>query len=84
MCFIFFVAKVAKYRYKVLWDNVSSSFPDYNEAQKKHIISSFYAWLCDYFVETIKLLTMSKAEIKRRMIFTRAMKWINIGQKNGL
>lgn len=66
----FFVAKVAKYRYKVLWDNVSSSFPDYNEAQKKHIISSFYAWLCDYFVETIKLLTMSKAEIKRRMIFT--------------
>ncbi len=67
--FYFVLARVVKYRYKVLWENVSSSFPSYDEAQKKHIINDFYAWLCDYFVETVKLMTMSEAEIKRRMVF---------------
>lgn len=67
--FYFVLAKIVKYRYQVIWENVSSAFPNYDATKKKHIINNFYAWLCDYFVETVKLMTMSEAEVKRRMVF---------------
>ncbi len=67
--FYLVLSKIVRYRYRVIWNNVSTSFPDRTEAEKRMIVDRFYAWLCDYFVETIKLMTMSRQQMRRRMRF---------------
>jgi len=57
------------YRRKVVWKNLSASFPEKSEAELKEIERGFYHFLCDYFVETVKMMTISKKEIKKRMAF---------------
>lgn len=61
---------VVRYRRKVVRNNLSASFP---EKDKKEIIlieKKFYAWFCDYVMETIKQFTMSKEQMTRRMTFS--------------
>jgi KDO2-lipid IV(A) lauroyltransferase len=57
------------YRIKVVRKNITDSFPEKNEEQLRQIERDFYHWFCDYLVETVKLLTISKKELKRRMVF---------------
>lgn len=61
--------KVIGYRRRVVWKNLSASFPEKSEAELKEIERGFYHFLCDYFVETVKMMTISKKEIKKRMVF---------------
>ena len=58
-----------KYRRRLVRKNLADSFPEKGEAELRAIEKAFYAWLCDYFVETLKLLTISPREISRRMEF---------------
>lgn len=58
---------VVKYRRKVVRDNLSSSFPEKTPAEIKRIEKDFYRFLADYFMETVKLTTMSRAEMERRL-----------------
>lgn len=60
---------VARYRRRLVRKNLTASFPDKTEEEIADIEKKFYGWLCDYFVETIKLLTISEKEIRRRMRF---------------
>lgn len=57
------------YRTKVVRKNLRNSFPDKTEAERKKIEQGFYHFLCDYIVETIKLMSISKEEMKRRVEF---------------
>ena len=57
------------YRKKMVRKNLSDSFPEKSEAEIVEIEKDFYRWFCDYLVETIKLLTISKRNLKRRMVF---------------
>ena len=57
------------YRKKMVRKNLSDSFPEKSEAEIIEIEKAFYSWFCDYLVETIKLLTISKRNLKRRMVF---------------
>lgn len=50
-------------------DNLRNSFPTKTEDEIKAIEKKFYANLCDYSVETLKLLTINQKELKRRMIY---------------
>lgn len=61
--------KVIGYRRRVVWKNLSASFPEKSQAELKDIECGFYHFLCDYFVETVKMMTISKKEIKKRMVF---------------
>lgn len=61
--------KVIGYRRRVVWKNLSASFPEKSEAELKEIERGFYHFLCDYFVETVKMMTISKKEIKRRIVY---------------
>lgn len=63
------VYRVVGYRKKVVWKNLSTSFPDKSEAELKKIEKGFYHWFCDYIVETIKMFSISEKEIQRRMKF---------------
>ena len=69
-CLYLLVGKVVKYRHKVIWKNLKDSFPEKDEAELLRIERGFYHYFCDYLVETIKLLNMSKRELRQRMVFT--------------
>ena len=55
------------YRRRVVAENLSRSFPEKSEQEREDIERRFYHFFCDYLFETIKLATMSHAEMKRRM-----------------
>ena len=60
---------VVRYRRRLVFQNMSDSFPE-KTADEVHILERrFYHWFCDYLVESIKLLTISKKQLKRRMVF---------------
>ena len=65
----FIVYHVVKYRRPLVRKNLTDSFPDKTAEWVAGVERAFYAWLCDYFVETLKLLTISKRQISRRMRF---------------
>ena len=58
------------YRRRVVRDNLTSAFPEKTDEEIRKIERGFYHQLCDNFVEVVKMLSMSDAEIKRRMTFT--------------
>ena len=58
-CLYFIVAKVVKYRHKVIRKNLIESFPDKTDKELSDIEKGFYHWFCDYLVETIKLMITS-------------------------
>lgn len=50
---------------------MAQSFPSKTEKDLRKIEKGFYKNLCDYGVETLKLLTISKEELSTRMVFHR-------------
>ncbi len=68
--FLFLVVYyVVRYRRKVVKENLGSSFPDKSRKELKIIERQFYHNLCDYGVETLKLLTIEEEELKKRFSF---------------
>lgn len=67
--FFLLVYYVVRYRRKVVRRNLTSSFPEKDEKEVKRIERRFYRWLCDYAVETVKLLTISDRALLRRIEF---------------
>ena len=63
------VYRVFRYRRKIVWNNLSSSFPEKDENELRQIERQFYHWFCDYFFETFKLLSMSDAKLLRHLEF---------------
>lgn len=49
-------------------NNLRKSFPSKTEVEIKSIASKFYSHLCDLIVESIKIFTIGKAEVQKRMI----------------
>lgn len=58
---------VAGYRRRIVRHNLTTSFPEKSIDEIKHIERKFYHWFCDYFVETVKLLSISDSELRRRL-----------------
>ena len=70
------------YRRKVVDDNLAKSFPEKTEEERDKIANNFYHQLCDYFAEDIKLFSMSKKEMMKRMTFS-GLEHIKDGFDNG-
>lgn len=67
---LFFISfYLVRYRRKLVEKNLKRSFPDKSGRELLEIERSFYKNLCDYAVEMLKLLTMQKAELSKRMKF---------------
>ncbi|MDR1672500.1 MAG: acetyltransferase [Bacteroidales bacterium] len=64
------VYPVIGYRRKVVEDNLEKVFPEKTEKERRKIARQFYHFLCDMFVETIKLLHISKKQLFRRMHYS--------------
>jgi len=68
--FLFLVSyRLISYRKKIVRKNLQNSFPEKTQAEIKAIEKQFYKDLCDYAVETLKLLSISATELKRRMVY---------------
>lgn len=68
--FLFVVSYyVIGYRINVVRKNLRSSFPEKSQDELKKIEKQFYKDLCDYGVETLKLLTISKEELMKRLVY---------------
>lgn len=65
----FLMSTVLKYRSIVIDTNLSHSFPNKTQGERNQIKEEFYAYFCDLAVETIKLITISEKELKRRCSF---------------
>lgn len=65
----FLVYHCVKYRRGVVRDNLLKSFPEKTLAEIVRIEKKFYRFFCDYFVETLKLTSISKKTMKKRMVF---------------
>lgn len=59
---------VARYRRKVVTENLNNAFPELTPRERHKIRRRFYRWFCDYVVETLKLLSISRQEMMRRMV----------------
>ena len=58
---------VVRYRRRIVRHNLTTSFPEKSLDEIKLIERKFYHWFCDYFVETVKLLSISDNELRRRL-----------------
>lgn len=57
---------LVRYRRDVVYKNLKNSFPLKNEDEIKAIEKKFYRHFCDLMIESVKILTISKKEIRLR------------------
>lgn len=63
------VYHLARYRRRIVWRNLTSSFPEKTEGDLHTIERQFYHWFCDYVFETFKLLSISDEQLLRHIEF---------------
>lgn len=69
--FLFFISyRVLAYRRKVVRQNIRRSLPHLTEQQLLDVERGFYRNLCDYSVETIKLIGLTRDELQKRIRYT--------------
>jgi KDO2-lipid IV(A) lauroyltransferase len=64
------IYRLVGYRKKVVRKNLSTAFPEKSEEERLVIEKKFYHWLCDYFLEAIKLLSISRKSLDKRFVLT--------------
>ncbi|MHB1922802.1 MAG: lysophospholipid acyltransferase family protein [Chitinophagaceae bacterium] len=58
------------YRKKIVQTNLIKSFPEKNQEQIRHLTREFYHRFADFLVETLKGITISDSELRKRVAFT--------------
>ena len=61
---------IINYRRMVVQENLRNSFPEKTSKELKLIERKYYKYLADLIMETVKSVSMSAAEVRRRMICT--------------
>lgn len=77
------VYKVVGYRKKVVRMNMRNSFPEKDKKELKVIERKFYHYICDYMLESLKMILLSKEELFRRMKFTNTELYLEMLEKHG-
>ena len=62
----FILYYVAGYRKEVVFSNLRIAFPEKTEAERVKIAKQFYLNLTDTFIESVKMISISKKELHRR------------------
>ncbi|HCW06808.1 MAG TPA: lipid A biosynthesis acyltransferase [Cytophagales bacterium] len=57
------------YRREVVFTNLRNSFPEKTEEEIVALAKSYYRYLCDLTLETLKTLTMTSKEAKERCVY---------------
>ena len=72
-CIYVLVYYVFGYRKNVVFSNLKIAFPEKTEGERKRIAKDFYHGFVDSFVETVKLISISEKELRKRSRKT----WLN-------
>jgi len=68
--FLYFILYyLIRYRRKLVKKNLNNAFPEKTAKEIRKIEKNFYRHFCDYFVETIKLLHISDAQMQEHFVF---------------
>ena len=78
----FFIYRVIGYRKQVVTTNLRNAFPKKTEKEIQTISKAFYHFFCDWMLEMIKSITISKEESIKRCHFTDTTLLNNLAQKN--
>jgi KDO2-lipid IV(A) lauroyltransferase len=65
----FFIYVLFGYRKKVVLENLRNSFPEKSDQEINVICKKFYSFFCDWMVEMIKSITISKEDMIKRCHF---------------
>lgn len=60
---------IVRYRRDIVRRNITSAFPEKSLEECISIERGFYKWFCDYFIETVKLMSVSRQELLSRIEF---------------
>lgn len=60
---------IVRYRRDIVRRNITSAFPEKSLEECISIERGFYKWFCDYFEETVKLMSVSRQELLSRIEF---------------
>lgn len=77
------VYRVFGYRKNIVRKNLSSSFPEKSKEELRDIEKAFYHWFCDYFVETLKLLSITPEEMRTHLEFRNQDKVVELSEQSG-
>ena len=69
------------YRKKTVRENLALAFPDLSEKERKVIEKKSFRHMCDMFLEMIKTMTISEAEMNRRFQFTNLEVYLELEKK---
>lgn len=64
-----FLYYIIKYRRKVVINNLLNSFPEKSRSEIEQIEKRFYHYLADLMFESVKTISISPEEIKKRFVF---------------
>lgn len=60
---------VTKYRRNVVAENLKNAFPEKDITERNQITIQYYRYLCDLIIESVKMISISKAEAMERFKF---------------
>src|SRR5882724_5452134 len=72
----YFLFWISGYRKKVVFENLRNSFPEKTEKEIKSLAKSYYRYLCDLTLETLKTMRMTEQEARERCVYHNA-DWID-------
>lgn len=72
----YFLFWLSGYRKNVVFENLRNSFPEKSEAEILSLAKSYYKYLCDLTLETLKTMHMSEREARERCLF-RKSEWLD-------
>ncbi len=60
---------ITKYRRAVVAENLKNAFPEKDITERNQITIQYYRYLCDLIIESVKMISISKAEAMERFKF---------------
>jgi KDO2-lipid IV(A) lauroyltransferase len=75
------VYRIIGYRKKIVRNNIAMALPNLSVAERLLIEKKFYHHMCDMFLEMIKTMTISRAELDKRYTFTNIDLYMELEKK---
>ncbi|RZJ68228.1 MAG: lipid A biosynthesis acyltransferase [Flavobacterium sp.] len=76
------IYRVIGYRKKTVRNNLAMALPHLSQSERLVIEKKFYHHMCDMFLEMIKTMTISQAEMEKRFKFTNLDVYLGLEKKN--
>ena len=77
----FLIYHVARYRRKVVSENIALALPHLSKEERLIIEKKSYKHLCDMFLEMMKTLSISKEEMEKRFVFKNLDTYLDLEGK---